>query len=360
LLRAMASPALRVVWRSDLDRFTQHKYFALPWSRTVPLLALAEKSGDNADPDCADVVTLRPAGSPEHTRFRKNVFSYGESHGLGQSGGGCAELPTWPVGSLMYELGQLLCADEGAKVPNHWVTDIEKIVQDCLSLCPQGGLADALPGEVLHDVGQNPVVASSIGLTQHTQVMRAGAEDFPLMAEQSSPEWSSTLGAWLDVVQVGESEDAFFLSIRSPTPDSKSLLEFLVNLRLRLLRVFGKKVDFNVTCHPLASGDFIVNFAPVACMQRIKVPKGEGCMGLDFDFQNPETGERLTERRLPCASVDASHGKGNVLAASDEFWHMALEGRPMLARLYDFNRRPGTRSEVEAYLREVRSSVGET
>lgn len=29
------------------------------------------------------------------------------------------------------------------------------------------------PGEVLHDAGQNPIIASSIGKTQHTQVSKA-------------------------------------------------------------------------------------------------------------------------------------------------------------------------------------------
>lgn len=346
LFKAIASPALRVVWRSDMEWFTQHKYFAVPWTRKVPLVALRGSSGDEKD-----IETLRASGSVEASRFRKNVFAYGESHGLGQSGGGCAELMDWAPGSLMYEFGTLLCTDEGAKVPNHGVTDIEKIIVECLLLCPEGGMEDALPGEVLHDVGQNPIVASSIGPTQHTQVMRATASDFPLMTEQSNPEWVEHLAAWVDLVQVGESEDGFFVSIRTRTPDSQPVLDFLVGLRVHFLTALGRSVDFNVTCHPTEAGEFIVNFAPVACMQRIKVPKGEGAMGLDFDFQNPETSERFTEKRLPVASVDCSHGKGNVLAASDEYWQMALDGRPMLERLYDFNRKPGARAIAEAYLR---------
>merc|ERR1719183_2730226 len=118
----------------------------------------------------------------------------------------------------MYEFGGLLCVDEAAKVPNHSLTDIEKIVKDCISVCPEGGMADNLPGEVLHDVGQNPVISSSIGPTQHTQIMRASAADFPLMAERHNPQWCASLSAWLDVVQVGEDKDAFFLSVRSRYP----------------------------------------------------------------------------------------------------------------------------------------------
>lgn len=352
LLKAFKSPAVRVLWRSDIERFSQHKYFSVPWTRSVPLVFLPVKEGGETD---IDLAVARPAGVKECTRFRKNVFAYGESHGLGQSGGGWAESRDWPVGTLMYELGALLCEDEAAKVANHWVTDIEKIIRDCLILCPEGGMASALPGEVLHDAGQNPVIASSIGATQHTQATRASASDFPLMAEHCDPKWFESIGGWLDIVQVGQEEDAFFVSARSRAPDAPSFLQFLVDLRTRYLRVFGRTVDFNVTCHPTVEGEFIINFAPVACMQKISVPKGEGCMGLDFDFQNPELGERVTQHRLPVASVDCSHGKGNILAASDEYWNMALDGRPMLARLYDFNRKLGARAVARAAMDELRS-----
>ena len=90
--------------------------------------------------------TLQSRGSIECSRFRKNVFAYAESHGLGQSGGGLQHgkgahgMAGWaddyPPGSLMHELGSLLCrdhencaelepgVDEAAKLPNHFVTDI--------------------------------------------------------------------------------------------------------------------------------------------------------------------------------------------------------------------------------------------
>lgn len=356
VFRAMASPSLRVLWRSDVERFTQHKYFCTPWTRVVPLLflpATPEKTpGEHVE---ADFVTLRKSGATEFTRHRKNVFAYGEQHGVCQSGGGWAEAPDWPVGTLMYELGALLCVDEAAKVPNHWITDIEKVVKDCMILCPEGGMADALPGEALHDAGQNPVIASSIGPTQHTQAMRASARDFPLMGEQSSQKWFDSIGGSLDLVQIGESEDAFFISARSRRPDAVPFLQMLVDFRLKYMKEFGRTIDFNATCHPTEDGEFIVNLAPVACIRRVQVPKGEGCMGLDFDFENPDIGQRLARDkwRLAIASVDASHGKGNILAASDELWDIALDGRPMLARLYDFNRKPGSRAVARSFFQTI-------
>eukprot|EP00927_Polykrikos_kofoidii_P047700 TRINITY_DN41980_c0_g1_i1.p1 TRINITY_DN41980_c0_g1~~TRINITY_DN41980_c0_g1_i1.p1 ORF type:complete len:788 (-),score=158.87 TRINITY_DN41980_c0_g1_i1:61-2073(-) len=343
LLKAMRSPALRVKFRSDLEPFTQHKYFCVPWNRSVPLMAFSEASDQ-------PFVELRPVNAFEVSRFRKNVFAYAESHGLGLSGGGCAEGFNWRPGTLMYEFGTLLCVDESSKVSNHWVTDVEKIVRDCLVLCPDGGTVDMLPGEALHDVGQNPVAASSIGRTQHTQIMRASVSDFPLMGETCKRRLHETMGAWVDIIQVGECEDAFFVSVHSRKPDAVPVLRFFADLRLKYMEAFGRSVDFTVTCHPTDKGEFIVNFAPVACMKKIKVPTGEGCMGLDFDFENPESGERFTKQKLAAAFVDCSHGKGNILAANEEYWRIALEGRPMLTRLYDFNRKPGTRAIAEAFV----------
>lgn len=295
-------------------------------------------------------MTLRPEGSTEHSRFRKNVFAYGEEHGLGQCPGGCAESPDWRPGTLMYEFGTLLCVDEEGKLPNHAVTDIEKIVRDAVVLCPEGGTHMALPGESLHDTGQNPIVAASIGATQHVQVMRATSSDFPLVAERNEPKWYRRLEAWLDVVQVGVSKDAFFVQAKSRRPDATPLLSCLVNLRAQLLRMFGHGVDFSASCHPTEGGEFLFCLAPVACMRKVQVPMGKGCLGLDFDYENPDTSERLTQQSLPVASVDCSHGKGNVLAVNDKLWRLALEGRPMLARLYDFNRKLGSRAVVESYL----------
>jgi len=279
LLKALRSPELRVMWRSDVEAFTQHRYITGTWTRRAPLYYLPD--------DGSECVVLRRPGDEESSRFRKNIFAYAESHGLGQSGGGWTDSSHWPAGSLMYELGSLLCIDEAAKLPNHFVTDIEKIVQDCVLLCPDG-VADALPGEVLHDAGQNPIVASSIGKSQHTQVSKASVEDFPLMKQQQSPRWCSKLDAFVDIVQVGKDKDAFFVCVRTRTPNSKPVLDFLVQLRLEYLRSFGRAVDFNCTCHASVTGEYYVNLAPVACMRKIKVPVGEGCLGLDFDYLNPE------------------------------------------------------------------------
>ena len=342
LLKALKSPDLRLMWRSDVEAFTQHRYITTTWTRKVPLYTLDESLA---------LIMLRHAGTEESSRFRKNVFAYAESHGLGQSGGGWTDSSHWAPGSLMYELGSLLCVDDGAKLPNHFVTDIEKIVQDCVLLSPDG-VADALPGEVLHDAGQNPIIASSIGKSQHTQVSKASVEDFPLMMQQA-PRWSAKLEAFVDIVQVGKDKDAFFVSARTRKPDAKPVLDFFVQLRLEYLKVFGRGVDFNCTCHSSVNGEYYLNLAPVTCMRKIQVPSGQGCMGLDFDFLNPDLGDTMTKLGLPVATVDYSHGKGNMLAACPAYWTSCLQGRSLLTQLYDFNRKPGALPIAEQMIKEL-------
>lgn len=351
LLRAMASRSVRVIFRSDLEPFTQHRYVAIPWTRSVPLQALSSAVAGRGHElhrtrSGQTVRCLRPAGTLEVSRFRKNVFPYGESHGLAQSGGGCAEQPEWQPGSLMYELGGLLCVDEAAKVPHHGVTDLEKIVRECVLLCPEGDFADALPGESLHDVATNPISASSIGPTQHSQVMRASASDFPLLTEQWNPQWHSGLGAWLDTVQVGTSADAFFVSVRTKTPDATPVLEFVTGLHLAFLDEFGENVDFYVGCHPTPKGEFVICFAPVACLRRKKRH------GRNSEFVNPsgDTGPEI----LPCCCVGAAQGKGILMVDHDDtHWNSLLEGRKVLCELYDFNCKLGARPIAESYLRKA-------
>lgn len=52
-------------------------------------------------------------GTEESSRFRKNVFAYAESHGLGQSGGGKAQQDV--AGSYVYSISQVFNLDTGLR-----------------------------------------------------------------------------------------------------------------------------------------------------------------------------------------------------------------------------------------------------
>ena len=65
-----------------------------------------------------------------------------------------------------------MSSDPSAKLPNWFSSDFEKVLREVSFLNPRGSRLDhtRLPGETYHDVAQNPVAASSIGATEHTQV----------------------------------------------------------------------------------------------------------------------------------------------------------------------------------------------
>lgn len=131
-------------------------------------------------------VVRRPTRLPsERASERRPLrFPYGDSHGLGVTSGGIAEAvaedgdPDAAVGAaatdkdLAYELGNLMVTDASAKLGNWWNSDFEKVLSEVVALNPLGA---PLWGEAYHDVGQNPRAASSIGATQHTQIMRRAA-----------------------------------------------------------------------------------------------------------------------------------------------------------------------------------------
>eukprot|EP00966_Prymnesium_polylepis_P301126 6957999-Prymnesium_polylepis.1 len=117
---------------------------------------------------------------------------------MGLTSGGLSE----EVGSHKYEMGVLSVGDDSAKLGNWWASDFEKILHEAKILNPAGGVANALPCEALHEVSQNPRIASSIGATQHTQISRGGTMLWPVLRLEARPMLLAKLGVYLDVVQV--------------------------------------------------------------------------------------------------------------------------------------------------------------
>ena len=71
----------------------------------------------------------------------------------------------------------------------------------------------------LHEVSQNPRIASSIGATQHTQISRGGTMLWPILRLEACPMRVPSLGVFLDVVQVGRHTAAPYanpLAMRRP------------------------------------------------------------------------------------------------------------------------------------------------
>jgi hypothetical protein len=178
-----------VTKRSVLEKHTVHRFLLFEWTRQVPLIQVQEDGTESC---------LRDTGAIEHSRFRKNGFPYQDAHGMGLNSGGLEESSA-EGGALGYEYGNALPRDQHAKLSNWYANDIEKILQEVSILNPHGSLADLLPGEAFHDVGQNPKISSSIGVTQHTQISRSSVRMWPLLALENKVGWYLVVGCRLCV-----------------------------------------------------------------------------------------------------------------------------------------------------------------
>jgi hypothetical protein len=165
-----------VARRSFLEHITVFRYLPFRWVRKVPLTVL--------DVDMQRKV-VRDAGQVEYTRLRRNCFPYQDGHGIGISGGEVLE-EIDERSTLLYELSVAYPKDPAAKLANWHLIDIEKILFEAWLLNPPVLDADqtALPGEVYHDVSQNPKYSSSIAFTQHTQISWGSTGDWPFVLVQ--------------------------------------------------------------------------------------------------------------------------------------------------------------------------------
>ena len=98
--------------------------------------------------------------------------------------------------------------------------------------------------------------ASSIGATQHSQINCSSLRDWPVLQLEKRPVWVATLEATLDIVQVGDDSDAFFIKLVTAAPAKKPIVEMLTQLRLLLLHRYGQRgADFDVHCCVAAARD---------------------------------------------------------------------------------------------------------
>jgi len=365
LVEVQLSPAFVVVNKKSIQAHTKHRFVPVRWKRTVPLL-----EGQEFGPP----KIVRKVGQVECSRLRSNAFTYDDQHGLGL----CSDTNPTPNALDLRSGGRrrpkvtledgdggivsTTVADPGAKVGNWFMADVEKVIHDFVSLTPQNGRAysfegygSRLPGELPVVVGQNPRVASSIGATQHTQIASGDAGRWPIFSLRSHPSRSHVLydladdvRCYIELVQVGEEPDAIMLRVECPElkhathPEVVGLVHDARNDML--LQFGGRGIDFNIyaTSVDCESGAVII-LTPLAMIEA----NDDRSV-----WSNPETSKTAVDYNLPCHSVDFSQGKGNIHALSDAHWEIALEGREMMGRLYDFVHKPGARDALDEFLHD--------
>jgi hypothetical protein len=336
---------LALIPRSTIENLTEHRFFAIKWQRAVPLYTLDEY-GDEA------VRVVRDVGAQEYSRFRQNNYPYLFAHGLSVSTSGVREDRSSPL----FDVGSSLPVDGTAKLRNHYITDIEKILREAEMLSPPSAFGDHLPGEELHAVGQNPRSSSSIGATQHTHICRTSTGESPIFELENKPCFFARLCASVDIVQVGSYIDSFFVKLRTKRPTAPAILKLLVKLRLHLMQTMGRSnVDFNVACVPSGDGWFTISFAPIA----LEIGSACGVKATSFDQHSSSSPANAAAPssdvgaavNLPVRELGFPSGLGVLLVNSDEGTQVALaDGRRTMARLYDYCRAPGSRAITRQWL----------
>jgi hypothetical protein len=362
LITSMWRNDIVVLPRSKVESVSHEKHLAIRWERRVPLLTIGEDRNERV---------LRREGTTEYTRFRVNQFPYALSHGLGLGGGGVRDdVPsTSAAHNLAFELGISFPEDPQSKLSNRWACDVEKIVQEASVLngrCAVGHLDHVLPGEADHTVGQNPAHGSSIAATQHSQVAQANIRKHPIFQLSNRPQWSGTLNACVDIVQVGRSEDSFFIKFVSDLHEPAKLIRFVQELRIAAMRVFGpRNVDFNAKVLPFGNREdsrrelevmrhvhhgrlFALCFGIIGNLSHVEIPVEGSETGL-WVLKNHETGE--TTKDCCVDTMGAATTGGEMLTFSDARTKMCLEnGRRAMSDLYDVARKPGSRAFARRFL----------
>jgi len=257
--------------------------------------------------------------------------------------------------------GEALVTDEGAKLGNWFMSDIEKIVTEFAIMNVRGwnnAVDELLPGEAPVMVGQNPRAASSIGATQHTQMSTASAGKWPVLRLRApggagSRKWytlAQGVEAQIELVQVGNKEDTVMMRVQTYKRAHAAhpvIVKLLHKAREELLLFYGgREIDFNIfAAANVHAPGAVITFCPV---NNVGPSPEDKCV-----WVNPDTKERSDELGLPVQTVDFSQGKGNWMVWGSDAWAQSISGgRDLLAILYDFARKPGMRDFLASYLKK--------
>lgn len=246
--------------------------------------------------------------------------------------------------------------DPKANLSNWFFTDIEKILNESYQLNPHGPKDMMLPWEGFVNVGQNPKVGSSIKRTQHTQLCAGSISKYRIFQLSSKPMRSAKLNATIDLVDVAPDGlkdpdgHGVFVKVSTERPTGAALIEFLVELRKRLLERLGgaDKVDFFVMCMSDEKGGYVIIFACLPQLQKL------GDLAPDFaSWKNPLTGESTEDTGLQEARIDFGKGVGHFLVMKTELKAQILEdGEKLVRRIWAFNRVPGSVKVMEEFIAE--------
>lgn len=326
---------LRHINRTALERKSPVRYFPYTWKRKFPLASLTE--------------LIRAANSLETSRTRANQGLYSKAHGMSMSSNGLPEGFDARTRFLPLFQSGIPIDPTASKVANIHC-DIEKILRELAIFNPRMNPKTGKPmqGEGFLTVGQNSAAGSSIKQTQHTQISEGVLEEFPLYNNApKTGKFCEKLQSEINCIQVGNSEDAFYLRITTDNPQNDDLIKALIDLKMSLLKTFGgnDKIDFHFHGIPRGDGKFVIVFAPLTRLVQ------NGAI-----FINPDLGKSHKDLDLPVEHIHLSNACASPWGVSftDQRTvdHVINNGEKTLRKLWDFTAKKGAFDHVQKYLQE--------
>lgn len=283
---------IKALYRDEVHKQVPYRYLRATYNRVTPLCKVINE----------EIVTVRPEGSEEVVLLRANEGHYLPQHGMA--------FTKWPNRTNEFP--------------------------DFETLAFQASLYNKT---VL--VGRNSRAGSSIPQTAHDQLTTLKLSDVPHFAQISDPKPALELGGIVDIVQLGDTEDAFFLRLDTKNVYRIEIIEFINNLILKMQMHFNEKdIDFQVQIIPDdRHNQYSIIFIPFAALQK-----------QNDVLTNPNTGKtNITEQVAEHLHVGNSCGFWAAFQNSPvELWKQG--GRQSLNRLFDFACLPGTRNFIEEYV----------
>lgn len=319
LFSGCAQGHIKPLPRATVNNMTVHRYIETKFTRITPLLTVKD----------GQIIEVRPAGITERAYLRPNEGHYlREYHGMSLTGGAYENLLNHKE----------IPVDPDAFVRTNLHPDFEWLTAETNIFNTKTSNY-----EFPVMVGRNSCTGSSIKQTAHNQLVCASLNDIPHYAAINNPNALLELCSIIDLVQVGDKKDAFFIKILTKNLREKSLIEFVQNMILDMQLHFGEKsIDFQIQIIPDGE-QFAIIFIPFAMLSQDQ--------GI---FTNPTTGATNISEEVPeHLHLGNAAGRWGANEAQRNIW--LQDGHASLKRLYDFTALSGTYNFATEYIAKFTS-----
>lgn len=307
--------------REIVENWIPKRYFTLQWQREFPLTLVD---------DHGKLRTLRAKHSIEYARIMPNELPYAPGHGLSLCGNGLVDM----LHAKDYTTKQWNNPLDLTCNVDNWPRDVEKLFKEFKFFYPRTDLKHALPGETACNMFHNSMAYSTIHTTQHTHIATETIDDYGVYILPEYIKFTfKAIEATIQLVQVGDQEDAIYMRCVFDSIENTKLLQFLIDFNDSLFRHFGgcKKFDVHLHLFVNKAGKLVFIYEPHVLL-----------IQLDHDtFKNPINGI-ISKRKPQFLKPQGEH--------IESFTDARSNGLNYIRNFFDATACPGVKKAITQYL----------